>query len=61
MAEARYRVGGTGVQAWLDEQERRRTAEMNLAENRYNRLTNIMKLYQALGGDMRTTGSVAAG
>ncbi|MBI5657921.1 MAG: efflux transporter outer membrane subunit [Geobacter sp.] len=60
LAEARYRAGGTGVQAWLDEQERRRTAELNLAENRFNRLTNIMKLYQALGGDMRTTGSVAA-
>lgn len=59
LAEARYRAGGTGVQVWLDEQERRRTAEMNLAENRFNRLTNIMKLYQALGGDMRTDSVVA--
>jgi len=60
LAEARYRAGGTGVQAWLDEQERRRTAELSLAENRFNRLSNIMKLYQALGGDMRSTGSVVA-
>jgi NodT family efflux transporter outer membrane factor (OMF) lipoprotein len=53
-AEIRYRSGATGVQVWLDEQERRRTAETTLAENRLNRLTSLMKLYQALGGDMQT-------
>jgi NodT family efflux transporter outer membrane factor (OMF) lipoprotein len=52
LAEVRYRSGATGVQAWLDEQERRRSAETALAENRLNRLTNLMKLYQALGGGM---------
>ena len=53
LAEIRYRAGATGVQQWLDEQERRRTAETALAGNQLNRLNNLMKLYQALGGDMR--------
>jgi outer membrane protein TolC len=53
LAEIRYRSGATGVQAWLDEQERRRNAEVTLSENRCNRLKNMMKLYQALGGDQR--------
>jgi NodT family efflux transporter outer membrane factor (OMF) lipoprotein len=53
LAETRYRAGATGVQAWLDEQERRRNAEVSLAENRCNRLKNMMQLYQALGGDQR--------
>lgn len=52
LAEIRYRAGATGVQQWLDEQERRRTAETALAGNQLNRLNNLMKLYQALGGDM---------
>lgn len=52
LAEIRYRAGATGVQAWLDEQERRRNAEIALAENRLNQLVNLMKLYQALGGGM---------
>lgn len=55
LAEARYRAGATGVQAWLDEQERRRTAETSLAENRLNQLNNQLTLYQAVGGDLRTT------
>lgn len=54
LAEARYRAGATGVQAWLDAQETRRTAETSLAANRLNRLKNVMTLYQALGGDMLT-------
>ncbi|MEA5115449.1 MAG: efflux transporter outer membrane subunit [Geobacteraceae bacterium] len=54
LSEIRYRAGATGVQDWLDEQERRRSAETTLDENRLNRLKNIMKLYQALGGDMKT-------
>jgi NodT family efflux transporter outer membrane factor (OMF) lipoprotein len=51
LAEVRYRAGATGVQAWLDQQELRRSAQVNLAENRLNRLKNRMTLYQALGGD----------
>jgi NodT family efflux transporter outer membrane factor (OMF) lipoprotein len=50
LAETRYRGGVTGVQDWLDEQERRRNAETALYGNRLNRLNNLMKLYQALGG-----------
>ena len=51
MAEVRYRAGQTGVQDWLDQQETRRTAELALAKNRYNRLNNLMTLYVALGGE----------
>lgn len=53
--EFRYRAGSTGLQPWLDAQESRRSAEKSLNENRLNRLKNMMKLYQALGGDMQTT------
>jgi outer membrane protein TolC len=49
--EWRYRSGYVGLSLWLDAQEARRTAEVALAENRYNRLLNQMTLYQALGGD----------
>ncbi len=56
LAEIRYRAGATGMQSWLDEQERRRTVETTLAENRLNRLNNLMKLYQSLGGDLRAAG-----
>lgn len=58
LAEIRYCAGATGVQLWLDEQERRRTAETALAENRLNRFTTLMKLYQALGGEIRTGSTV---
>ncbi|WP_324769470.1 efflux transporter outer membrane subunit [Pokkaliibacter plantistimulans] len=50
VAETRYRAGATGVQDWLDQQETRRTAELALVKNRYNQLSNMMTLYQALGG-----------
>jgi outer membrane protein TolC len=53
LAEIRFRAGATGVQLWIDQQELRRSAEQNLSENRLNRFTSIMKLYQALGGDMQ--------
>jgi NodT family efflux transporter outer membrane factor (OMF) lipoprotein len=49
--EWRYRSGYIALSLWLDAQEARRTAEVALAENRYNRLLNQMTLYQALGGD----------
>ena len=50
LAEVRYRQGATGIQSWLDEQQKRRTAELALAENRLNQLNNQMQLFQALGG-----------
>ena len=49
-AETRYRAGATDVQSWLDEQEKRRSAESSLAQTRLARLNNLMSLYQALGG-----------
>ncbi|MBI5593543.1 MAG: efflux transporter outer membrane subunit [Deltaproteobacteria bacterium] len=50
LVEIRYRAGATGMQSWLDAQETRRTAETAVAVNHLNQLTNLMKLYQALGG-----------
>jgi NodT family efflux transporter outer membrane factor (OMF) lipoprotein len=50
LAEVRYRQGATGVQEWLDEQKKRRTAELALAENQLNQLNHQMVLLQALGG-----------
>ena len=48
--EARYRAGAVPLKSWLDAQEKRRSAEIALAENRLNRLSNHATLYQALGG-----------
>jgi hypothetical protein len=48
--EIRYRAGSVALQAWLDAQERRRQAEVALAENRLSRLQNFTTLCQALGG-----------
>jgi NodT family efflux transporter outer membrane factor (OMF) lipoprotein len=56
ISEVRYKSGKTGVQAWLDQQETRRTADLALARNRYNQLKNMMTLYQALGGDGEMVG-----
>jgi outer membrane protein TolC len=55
LAEVRYRAGATALQSWLDTQESRRSAEKSLAENRLNRLKNLMTLYQAIGGTMNET------
>lgn len=51
--ELRYRTGSATLQLWLDQQDKRRTAENSLAEARLNRLKNQMTLYQAIGGDAR--------
>lgn len=48
--ETRYRMGAVSLQSWLDAQEKRRTAENSLAENRYNQFANHATLCQALGG-----------
>lgn len=50
LARVRYEAGKTGVQPWLDEQNRQRKAVTTLAQNRLNRLNNLIRLYQALGG-----------
>jgi len=48
----RYRAGSATLQNWLDAQDKRRAAEIALAETRLNRLKNQMTLYQALGGGL---------
>ncbi|MDF1485848.1 efflux transporter outer membrane subunit [Ramlibacter sp. H39-3-26] len=50
--EVRYRSGAVSLNVWLDAQEKRRNAEIALAENRFNRLANHATLFQALGGGM---------
>jgi len=49
--EVRYRAGGSTMQLWLDAQSKRRALEETVLENRLNRLTAQVTLYQALGGD----------
>ena len=49
--EARYRAGAAALKAWLDAQEKRRSADIALADNRLARLNSQAALYQALGGD----------
>ncbi len=52
LLEVRYRAGAASMQSWLDAQESRRSAENSLAKNRLNRLVNLVKLYQAMGGEV---------
>lgn len=51
MYEVRYRAGAVPLRTWLDAQETRRAAEISVAENRLQRYSNQVLLYQALGGD----------
>ncbi len=53
--EVRYRAGAEPLKSWLDAQEKRRAAETALAQTKYDRLTNAVSLYQALGGDAGAT------
>ncbi|MDE2400722.1 MAG: efflux transporter outer membrane subunit [Burkholderiales bacterium] len=50
LSEVRYRAGAVPLKTWLDAQETRRNAENNLAQNRLNRLSNLVVLFQSLGG-----------
>ena len=52
----RWQAGGSTLQVWLDAQEKRRQAEINLAENRFNQLQNHITLSKALGGDVAPSG-----
>jgi len=54
LAEVRYRAGAVPLKTWLDAQETRRQAEINLAQSRLNRLNAMVTLYQVLGGDVPT-------
>lgn len=49
--EVRYRAGALALRSWLDAQERRRAAEISLAEVQLSRLNAQVAVYQALGGD----------
>lgn len=51
----RYQAGGSPLKFWLDAQENRRQAEINLAENRLNQLDNHITLAKALGGNSKNT------
>jgi outer membrane protein TolC len=53
LSKARFAAGATGVQPWLDQQQRLRDAESAYTLNRLNRLNNRMALYQAMGGGER--------
>jgi NodT family efflux transporter outer membrane factor (OMF) lipoprotein len=53
LSEARYRAGAVPLKTWLDAQETRRQAEVNLAANRLNRLSALVTLYQAAGGSLQ--------
>lgn len=63
--ETRFRSGAVAMQDWLDAQEDRRTAEEAVLENQLDRITNLITLYQALGGDAvknaTATGQLASG
>lgn len=50
LARIRYENGATGVQQWLDEQQRLRQAQLTFDQNRLDQLENMVTLYQALGG-----------
>ncbi|KVE32735.1 RND transporter [Burkholderia sp. TSV86] len=50
LARIRFEAGATGVQPWLDQQQRLRDAQSAAALNRLDRLNNQMNLYKALGG-----------
>lgn len=48
--EVRFRAGAIPLRMWLDAQERRRTTELSLLENRLQLLLNRIQLDIALGG-----------
>ncbi|WP_320151599.1 efflux transporter outer membrane subunit [uncultured Tolumonas sp.] len=51
ISAVRYQAGDIEMQSWLDQQEKRRSAEKSLLENHYQQLTTQMSLYQTLGGN----------
>jgi outer membrane protein TolC len=48
--EIRYRSGAVALKLLLDAQEKRRTAELAVTQNRLDQLQTHVTLYQALGG-----------
>ncbi|GLS32312.1 efflux transporter, outer membrane factor (OMF) lipoprotein, NodT family [Mesorhizobium albiziae] len=56
LKEARYRAGAISLREWLEAQESRRSAEVELANVRLDQLLNESLLYRALGGSAATAG-----
>lgn len=50
LSETRYRAGAITLRIWLDEQERRRSAEESFADVQLAQFVNESILYRALGG-----------
>lgn len=53
----RYTTGSVTMKTWLDAQEERRDAEVDLAENRLDQLENYVTLCKALGGEPKEVSS----
>lgn len=53
LARARFQAGATGVQPWLDEQNRLWDAELSLLTQQQSQLNTMAGIYQALGGSDR--------
>jgi len=57
--EVRYRTGSSALRLWLDSQERRRSAELALQQNRLDQLNALATLYRVLGGGVPAAASAA--
>lgn len=57
--EVRYRTGSSALRLWLDAQERRRSAELALQQNRLDQLNALATLYRVLGGGVPAAASAA--
>lgn len=55
LAKARFEAGATGVQAWLDAQNRRWDAEQSLLAQQKEQLNTMAKIYRAIGGSDNLT------
>ncbi|BCS48533.1 transporter [Aeromonas jandaei] len=55
LAKARFEAGATGVQAWLDEQNRQWDAEQSLLAQQKEQLNTTAKIYRAIGGSDKLT------
>ncbi|MEL5362477.1 TolC family protein, partial [Serratia ureilytica] len=48
--EVRYRQGAVTITDWLDAQEFRRDAELNILKNRFSQYENFAVIYLTFGG-----------
>ena len=54
LAGARFLAGATGVQPWLDEQNRLWDAELGVLAQQQSQLKTMAGIYRALGGSDRS-------